>query len=68
MAMVFDLWRIIRWFQSGPQAGQFQAGCRPRTLRHVADRVPSYRGDIINDIKLSRPSARIPNPSGMLQA
>jgi 3-deoxy-7-phosphoheptulonate synthase len=51
----------------GRMAGQF---AKPRsTPTEVLDGVelPSYRGDIINDIAFT-PAARIPNPDRMLQA
>lgn len=67
MAMVLTYGAKVPVVKVGRMAGQF---AKPRSApTEVKDGVelPSYRGDIINDLPFT-PEARIPNPSKMLQA
>jgi len=67
MAMVLTYGAKVPVVKVGRMAGQF---AKPRsTPTETIDGVelPSYRGDIINDLEFS-PKARIPNPEKMLQA
>ncbi|MEM1003801.1 MAG: 3-deoxy-7-phosphoheptulonate synthase class II [Pseudomonadota bacterium] len=67
MAMVLTYGAKVPVVKVGRMAGQF---AKPRSApTEVVDGVelPSYRGDIINELEFS-PEARIPNPSKMLQA
>ncbi|MEM6656703.1 MAG: 3-deoxy-7-phosphoheptulonate synthase class II [Pseudomonadota bacterium] len=67
MAMVLTYGAKVPVVKVGRMAGQF---AKPRSApTEVMDGVelPSYRGDIINELEFS-PEARIPNPSKMLQA
>ncbi|MEM8631584.1 MAG: 3-deoxy-7-phosphoheptulonate synthase class II [Pseudomonadota bacterium] len=67
MAMVLTFGAKVPVVKVGRMAGQF---AKPRSAPvEVKDGVelPSYRGDIINDIAFT-PEARIPNPERMLQA
>ena len=67
MAMVLTYGAKVPVVKVGRMAGQF---AKPRSApTEVVDGVelPSYRGDIINELAFT-PEARIPNPSKMLQA
>ncbi|GHF52704.1 class II 3-deoxy-7-phosphoheptulonate synthase [Seohaeicola zhoushanensis] len=67
MAMVLTYGAKVPVVKIGRMAGQF---AKPRTApTEVIGGVelPSYRGDIINDLDFT-PEARIPNPAKMLQA
>ncbi len=67
MAMVLTYGAKVPVIKVGRMAGQF---AKPRSSpTEVVDGVelPSYRGDIINDLEFT-PEARIPNPEKMLQA
>jgi len=67
MAMVLTYGAKVPVIKVGRMAGQF---AKPRSApTEVVDGVelPSYRGDIINDLAFT-PEARIPDPSRMLQA
>ncbi|WP_109311512.1 class II 3-deoxy-7-phosphoheptulonate synthase [Ruegeria sp. AU67] len=67
MAMVLTYGAKVPVVKVGRMAGQF---AKPRSApTEVLDGVelPSYRGDIINELAFT-PEARIPNPSKMLQA
>ncbi len=67
MAMVLTFGAKVPVVKVGRMAGQF---AKPRSApTEVKDGVelPSYRGDIINDLDFT-PEARIPNPSKMLEA
>ncbi|WP_170442717.1 class II 3-deoxy-7-phosphoheptulonate synthase [Ruegeria arenilitoris] len=67
MAMVLTYGAKVPVVKVGRMAGQF---AKPRSApTEVVDGVelPSYRGDIINELAFT-PEARIPNPEKMLQA
>ncbi|MBT9383788.1 3-deoxy-7-phosphoheptulonate synthase class II [Pseudooceanicola sp. CBS1P-1] len=67
MAMVLTFGAKVPVVKVGRMAGQF---AKPRSApTEVVNGVelPSYRGDIINDLAFT-PEARIPNPAKMLQA
>ena len=67
MAMVLTYGAKVPVIKVGRMAGQF---AKPRSApTEVKDGVelPSYRGDIVNDLDFT-PEARIPNPEKMLQA
>jgi 3-deoxy-7-phosphoheptulonate synthase len=67
MAMVLTYGAKVPVVKVGRMAGQF---AKPRSApTEVVDGVelPSYRGDIINDMPFS-PEARVPDPARMLQA
>lgn len=67
MAMVLTYGAKVPVIKLGRMAGQF---AKPRSApTEVVDGVelPSYRGDIINELDFT-PKARIPDPSKMLQA
>ncbi|MGI3167540.1 class II 3-deoxy-7-phosphoheptulonate synthase [Pseudooceanicola sp. C21-150M6] len=67
MAMVLTFGAKVPVVKIGRMAGQF---AKPRSApTEVIDGVelPSYRGDIINELDFT-PEARIPNPEKMLQA
>lgn len=67
MAMVLTFGAKVPVVKIGRMAGQF---AKPRSApMETVDGVelPSYRGDIINDLDFT-PEARIPNPDKMLQA
>jgi len=67
MAMVLTYGAKVPVIKVGRMAGQF---AKPRSApTEVVDGVelPSYRGDIINDLDFT-PEARIPDPARMLQA
>ncbi|WP_121630073.1 class II 3-deoxy-7-phosphoheptulonate synthase [Tropicibacter alexandrii] len=67
MAMVLTFGAKVPVVKVGRMAGQF---AKPRSApTEVIDglELPSYRGDIINDLAFT-PEARIPNPNKMLQA
>ncbi len=67
MAMVLTYGAKVPVVKVGRMAGQF---AKPRSApTEVVDGVelPSYRGDIINELAFT-PEARIPNPAKMLQA
>ncbi|GGX64246.1 phospho-2-dehydro-3-deoxyheptonate aldolase [Tateyamaria omphalii] len=67
MAMVLTYGAKVPVIKLGRMAGQF---AKPRSApTEVLDGVelPSYRGDIINELAFT-PEARIPNPQKMLQA
>jgi 3-deoxy-7-phosphoheptulonate synthase len=67
MAMVLTYGAKVPVVKIGRMAGQF---AKPRSApTEVVDGVelPSYRGDIINDLDFT-PEARIPNPAKMLEA
>ncbi|MDK3018289.1 class II 3-deoxy-7-phosphoheptulonate synthase [Pseudodonghicola flavimaris] len=67
MAMVLTYGAKVPVIKVGRMAGQF---AKPRSApTEVVDGVelPSYRGDIINDLAFT-PEARIPDPARMLQA
>ncbi len=67
MAMVLTYGAKVPVVKVGRMAGQF---AKPRSApTEVVDGVelPSYRGDIINDLAFN-PASRVPDPSRMLQA
>ena len=67
MAMVLTYGAKVPVIKVGRMAGQF---AKPRSApTEVVDGIelPSYRGDIINELEFT-PGARIPNPEKMLQA
>jgi 3-deoxy-7-phosphoheptulonate synthase len=67
MAMVLTFGAKVPVVKVGRMAGQF---AKPRSApTEVKDGIelPSYRGDIINDLDFT-PEARIPNPNKMLEA
>jgi len=67
MAMVLTYGAKVPVVKVGRMAGQF---AKPRSApTEVVDgmELPSYRGDIINELSFA-PGARMPNPSKMLQA
>ncbi|MEM1387967.1 MAG: 3-deoxy-7-phosphoheptulonate synthase class II [Pseudomonadota bacterium] len=67
MAMVLTFGAKVPVVKVGRMAGQF---AKPRSAPMEAVNgveLPSYRGDIINDLPFT-PEARIPNPQKMLQA
>ena len=67
MAMVLTFGAKVPVIKVGRMAGQF---AKPRSApTEVVDGVelPSYRGDIVNDLAFT-PEARIPDPARMLQA
>ncbi len=67
MAMVLTFGAKVPVVKVGRMAGQF---AKPRSApTEVKDGIelPSYRGDIINELDFT-PEARIPNPNKMLQA
>jgi 3-deoxy-7-phosphoheptulonate synthase len=67
MAMVLTYGAKVPVVKVGRMAGQF---AKPRSApTEVVDglELPSYRGDIINELEFT-PEARIPNPDKMLQA
>ncbi|MDP7151995.1 MAG: 3-deoxy-7-phosphoheptulonate synthase class II [Paracoccaceae bacterium] len=67
MAMVLTYGAKVPVVKVGRMAGQF---AKPRSApTEVQDglELPSYRGDIINELEFT-PEARIPNPNKMLQA
>lgn len=67
MAMVLTYGAKVPVVKVGRMAGQF---AKPRSApTEVVDgmELPSYRGDIINELSFA-PEARMPNPSKMLQA
>ena len=67
MAMVLTYGAKVPVVKVGRMAGQF---AKPRSApTEIINEVelPSYRGDIINELKFTK-EARIPNPSKMLQA
>ena len=67
MAMILTFGAKVPVIKVGRMAGQF---AKPRSApTETVDGVelPSYRGDIINDLDFTS-SARIPDPSKMLQA
>lgn len=67
MAMVLTFGAKVPVVKVGRMAGQF---AKPRSApTEVKDgmELPSYRGDIINDLDFT-PDSRIPNPEKMLQA
>lgn len=67
MAMVLTYGAKVPVVKVGRMAGQF---AKPRSApTEIVDGVelPSYRGDIINDLDFT-PDSRIPNPNKMLQA
>lgn len=67
MAMVLTYGAKVPVIKVGRMAGQF---AKPRSApTEVVDgmELPSYRGDIINDLEFT-PEARSPNPDKMLQA
>jgi len=67
MAVVLTFAARVPVVKVGRMAGQF-AKPRSSPVEKQGDReLPSYRGDIINDIAFT-PEARIPNPERMIQA
>ncbi len=67
MAMVLTFGAKCPVVKVGRMAGQFAKPRSAATETIGGIELPSYRGDIINDINFT-PEARIPNPKRMLQA
>ncbi|MEX0339759.1 MAG: class II 3-deoxy-7-phosphoheptulonate synthase [Arenibacterium sp.] len=67
MAMVLTYGAKVPVVKVGRMAGQFAKPRSAPTETVNGVELPSYRGDIINDLEFT-PEARIPNPSKMLQA
>lgn len=67
MAMVLTYGAKVPVVKVGRMAGQFaKPRSAPTEVKNGVE-LPSYRGDIINDLDFT-PEARIPNPQKMLQA
>ena len=67
MAMVLTYGAKVPVVKIGRMAGQFaKPRSAPTEVKNGVE-LPSYRGDIINELDFT-PEARIPNPSKMLQA
>ena len=67
MAMVLTYGAKVPVVKVGRMAGQFAKPRSAPTETFDGVELPSYRGDIINDLEFT-PKARIPNPQKMLQA
>ncbi len=67
MAMVLTYGAKVPVIKVGRMAGQFAKPRSAPTEKVGKTELPSYRGDIINDLEFT-PEARIPNPEKMLQA
>ena len=67
MAMVLTYGAKVPVVKVGRMAGQFAKPRSAPTERVDGLELPSYRGDIINELAFS-PEARMPNPAKMLQA
>lgn len=67
MAMVLTFGAKVPVVKVGRMAGQFAKPRSAPTETQNGVELPSYRGDIINDLDFT-PEARIPNPQKMLQA
>ncbi|PVA05928.1 class II 3-deoxy-7-phosphoheptulonate synthase [Thalassorhabdomicrobium marinisediminis] len=67
MAMVLTYGAKVPVVKVGRMAGQFAKPRSAPTETVNGQELPSYRGDIINDLDFT-PEARIPNPEKMLQA
>ncbi len=67
MAMVLTYGAKLPVVKVGRMAGQFAKPRSANTETIDGVELPSYRGDIINDLDFT-PEARIPNPEKMLQA
>ncbi|WP_281982086.1 class II 3-deoxy-7-phosphoheptulonate synthase [Thalassorhabdomicrobium marinisediminis] len=67
MAMVLTYGAKVPVVKVGRMAGQFAKPRSAATETVNGQELPSYRGDIINDLDFT-PEARIPNPEKMLQA
>jgi len=67
MAMVLTYGAKVPVVKVGRMAGQFAKPRSANTETIDGVELPSYRGDIINDLDFT-PEARIPNPEKMLQA
>lgn len=67
MAMVLTYGAKVPVVKVGRMAGQFAKPRSAPTETVNGVELPSYRGDIINDLDFT-PEARIPNPEKMLQA
>ncbi|MCJ8332802.1 MAG: 3-deoxy-7-phosphoheptulonate synthase class II [Epibacterium sp.] len=67
MAMVLTYGAKVPVVKVGRMAGQFAKPRSAPTETVNGVELPSYRGDIINELDFT-PEARIPNPSKMLQA
>ncbi|MEN8840317.1 MAG: 3-deoxy-7-phosphoheptulonate synthase class II [Octadecabacter sp.] len=67
MAMVLTYGAKVPVVKVGRMAGQFAKPRSANTETVNGVELPSYRGDIINDLDFT-PEARIPNPEKMLQA
>ncbi|MBF9029918.1 3-deoxy-7-phosphoheptulonate synthase class II [Rhodobacterales bacterium HKCCE3408] len=67
MAMVLTYGAKVPTVKVGRMAGQFAKPRSAATETISGVELPSYRGDIINDIDFT-PEARIPDPARMLQA
>ncbi len=67
MAMVLTYGAKVPVIKVGRMAGQFAKPRSAPTERRGDQELPSYRGDIINELDFT-PEARIPDPKRMLQA
>ena len=67
MAMVLTYGAKVPVVKIGRMAGQFAKPRSAPTETVNGVELPSYRGDIINDLEFT-PEARIPNPAKMLEA
>ena len=67
MAMILTFGAKVPVVKVGRMAGQFAKPRSAPTETQNGVELPSYRGDIINDLPFT-PEARIPNPAKMLQA
>ncbi|MFU1476780.1 class II 3-deoxy-7-phosphoheptulonate synthase [Roseovarius sp. C7] len=67
MAMVLTYGAKVPVIKVGRMAGQFAKPRSAPTETLDGTELPSYRGDIINELDFT-PEARIPNPAKMLQA
>ena len=67
MAMVLTYGAKVPVVKVGRMAGQFAKPRSANTETIDGVELPSYRGDIINELEFT-PEARIPNPDKMLQA
>ncbi len=67
MAMVLTFGAKVPVVKVGRMAGQFAKPRSAPTETQNGVELPSYRGDIINELDFT-PEARIPNPQKMLQA
>ncbi|MGH1368924.1 MAG: class II 3-deoxy-7-phosphoheptulonate synthase [Maritimibacter sp.] len=67
MAMVLTFGAKVPVVKVGRMAGQFAKPRSASTETIDGVELPSYRGDIINDLEFT-PQSRIPNPQKMLQA